>query len=126
MEGRLPKIALHGELSTGHCDRGVPKKLFKDSLKKTFGTCHIDYHQWSTLAADRQAWRHTVHQVVSTFEESRRANPREKRRRRKIRGSSAAIPDQAFNCSCCDRTCLSRIGLVSHQHACSRRVQRLS
>ena len=31
---RLPKIVLYGELSTGHRDRGAPKKRYKDSLKK--------------------------------------------------------------------------------------------
>ena len=28
---------------------GVSKKWFKDYLKKSFGACHINYHQWSTL-----------------------------------------------------------------------------
>ena len=41
------------------------------------------------LAADR-----ALHQVVSTFEVSYRANLREKRHRRKIQGASAATPDQ--------------------------------
>ena len=120
LEGhRLLKIALYGELSTGHCDGGVPKKRYKDSLKKILGSCHIDYHQWSTFAVDRQLWRRTVHHV-STLENSRWANLKEKRRRRKIRGASTAILDQTFNCSRCSRTCQSRIDLVSHQRACSR------
>ena len=122
-DNRLPKIALYGELSTGHRDRGAPKKRYKDSLKKSLDACHIDHRQWSTLAADRQDWRHTVHQAVSTFEDSRRDNLKEKRRRRKDREASAAVPDQTFDCSRCGRTCLSRIGLVSHQRACSRRGQ---
>jgi len=125
-EHRLPKIALYGELSTGHRDRGAPKKRYKDSLKKSLGACHIDHRQWSTLAADRQAWRHTVHQAVSSFEDSRRSNLKEKRRMKKDREASAAVPDQTFDCSRCGRTCLSRIGLVSHQRACSRRGQPLS
>ena len=121
---RLPKIALYGELSTGRCDRGAPKKRCKDSLNKTLGTCHIDHYQWSTIAADRQALCRTVHQVVSTFEDSRRANLRENAAgRRKIQAASVAIPDQTFNCIRCCRTCRSRIGLVSHQHAFNRRVQ---
>ena len=34
MEGhRLPKIALYGELSSGHHNRGAPKKRYKDTLK---------------------------------------------------------------------------------------------
>ena len=118
---RLPKIALYGKLSTGYRDRGAPKKRFKDSLKKTLGTCYIDHYQWSTFANDRRAWRYAVYQVVFTFEDSRRANLWEKRRRRMIQGALTAIPDQTFDCSHCSRTCLSRIGLVSHQHACSRR-----
>ena len=43
--------------------------------------------------------------------------------RKKIQGTSAAIPYQTFNCSCCSRICLPHIGLVSYQHACRRREQ---
>ena len=53
---RLPKIVLYNELSTGHRDRGAPKKRFKDPLKKYLPACHIDHRQWSALAADREAW----------------------------------------------------------------------
>ena len=37
----LPKIALYGELSTGHCNRGALKKHYKNSLKKTLSTCQL-------------------------------------------------------------------------------------
>ena len=122
---RLPKMALYGELPTGHRNRGAPKKRYKDSLKESLSACHIDHLHWSTLAADRTAWRHTVHQAVSSFENSRRENLREKRHRRKMRAASAAttVPDQTLDCSRCGRTCLSRIGLNSHQRACIRRGQ---
>jgi len=122
---RLPKKTLYGELSSGHRDRGAPKKRYKDSLKKSLGVCHIDCSQWSALAADRAAWRYTVHQAVSSFEASRKEDLREKRRRRKIRAASAATsePGQTFDCSHCGRTCLSHIGLVSHQRACNWRGQ---
>lgn len=93
----MPKIALYGELSTGYRDRGAPKKQYKDSLKKSLGACNIDLCQWLTLAADRQAWRHTTDQAVSSFEDSRRANLKEKRSRRKDRDASAAVPDQTFD-----------------------------
>ena len=66
---RLPKIALYGELFTGHRNRGAPKKRYKDFLKKSLGACHIDHRQWSTLAADRVTWRHIIHQAVSSFED---------------------------------------------------------
>ena len=49
----LLKIAQYGKLSRDYRDRGAPKKLFKDPLKKNHGTCHIDHYLWSTLAADR-------------------------------------------------------------------------
>jgi len=86
---------------------------------------YIDCSQWSALAADRAAWRYTVHQAVSSFETSRKEDLREKRRRRKIRAASAATsePGQTLDCSHCGRTCLSHIGLVSHQRACNRRGQ---
>ena len=114
---RLPKITLYGKLSSGHRDRGAPKKRYKDSLRMSLGVCHIDCSQWSALAADRAAWRYTVHQAVSSFEASRKEDLREKRYRRKIRAASAATsePGQTFDCRNCGRTCLSRIGLVSHQ-----------
>ena len=121
---RLPKIALCGELSTGHRNRGAPKKRYKDSLKKSLGACHINHSQWSTLAADRVTWRHIIHQAVSFFEDSRKNNLKEKRRRRKnIEASTTTVPGVTFDCSRCGRTCLSRIGLVSHERACSRRGQ---
>ena len=44
-DDRLPKIVMFGELSTGHRERGAPKKRFKDSLKKLLTTCNIDHRQ---------------------------------------------------------------------------------
>ena len=67
---RLPKVVLYGELSTGHRDRGAPKKRFKDCLKKSLNVCHIDCQQWSDMAPDRDAWRHAVHKAASQFEVS--------------------------------------------------------
>ncbi|GFO10738.1 hypothetical protein PoB_003724300 [Plakobranchus ocellatus] len=54
---RLPKIALYGEIRSGHRYRGAPKKRYKDCLKKTFTACNIDHQNWSDYAADRSAWR---------------------------------------------------------------------
>ncbi|KAI8484505.1 hypothetical protein Bbelb_377760 [Branchiostoma belcheri] len=118
---RLPKIVLYGELSTGHRNRGAPKKRFKDCLKKSLSSCNIDHSQWSALATDRAAWRHTVHDSVSAFERRRRTALEEKRSKRKNRTVTAPTPDSSLTCSHCGRVCRSRIGLVSHQRACSRR-----
>uniref|UniRef100_K7EZV3 Reverse transcriptase domain-containing protein n=1 Tax=Pelodiscus sinensis TaxID=13735 RepID=K7EZV3_PELSI len=70
---RLPKIVLYGELSSGYRDIGAPRKRYKDSLKKSLTACCIDHRQWATQAADRNSWRHTVHQATSFFEDTRRA-----------------------------------------------------
>lgn len=75
----LPKIVMFSELSTGHRERGAPKKRFKDSLKKSLSTCNIDHKQWSDLAADRNTWRHTIHHATAPFEEDRRAALKDKR-----------------------------------------------
>ena len=114
---RLPKIALYGELSSGHRNIGAPKKWYKKAL----GACDIDHHQWTTLAADRDTWRQTIHQAVSSVEENRMDSLKEKRHRRKTRVASVSIPDQTFTCNHCNRTCLSRIGFISHERACRRR-----
>ena len=118
---RLPKIVMFGELSTGHRERGAPKKRFKDSPKKSLTTCNIDHRQWSDFAADRVAWRHTIHQAAAQFEVDRKNSLKDKRQRRKACVASTTTPDISFPCSYCSRPCLSRIGLVGHERACSRR-----
>ena len=119
---RLPKIVLYGELSSGHRNIGGPKKKYKDCLKKSLRACHIDLDQWSTLASNRETWRHTVTGAVSAFERNRRAVKEEKRRKRKNRNATQAQqPEQSFPCSSCGRACRSKAGLTSHQRACSRR-----
>ena len=117
----LPKMILYGELSTGHLDRGGPKKRYKNFLKKLLSTCHIDHSQWSTLAADRGTWRHIIHQAAFSFEDYCRINLKEKRCRRKNCDASTIVLDIIFICSRCGGTCLSRISLLSHERACSRR-----
>ena len=84
----LPKIIMFGELSTGHHERGAPKKRFKDSLKKLLTTCNIDHKQWSDLAPDHVAWHHTIHQAAAQFEVDRRNSRKDKRQRRKARAAS--------------------------------------
>ncbi|XP_069776220.1 uncharacterized protein [Narcine bancroftii] len=110
----LPKIVLYGELSTGHRDRGAPKKRHKDCLKKSLGACHNDHRQWADIASNGASWRLTVWRAATSFEEDRRAHLTDKRQRRKN-----PTPNQPI--FPCNGACLSRIGLVSHQRACSRR-----
>ena len=116
----LPKIVMFGELSSGHRERGAPKKRFKDSLKKSLTACNIDHRQWSDLAADRVAWRYTILQAAAQFEVDRKNSFKEKRQRRRACAASTITPNISFLRSHCSRPCLSRIGLVSHERACSR------
>ncbi|GFO13982.1 hypothetical protein PoB_004048700 [Plakobranchus ocellatus] len=118
---RLPKIALYGEIRSGHRYRGAPKKRYKDCLKKTFTACNIDYQNWSDYAADRSAWRLISSKGVTLFEETRRDTIKDKRSRRKARAASAVSPDPAFSCRLCSRACRSRIGLFSHERSCRQR-----
>ena len=118
---RLPKIALYGELSTGFRERGAPKKRYKDCLKKSLTTCHVDHQTWSDVAADRCAWRLTISKAVTQFEETRRDSLKDKRLGRKARAASDAPPDANYICRRCSRACRSRIGLVSHERSCRRR-----
>lgn len=117
---RLPKIALYGELASGHRDRGAPKKRYKDTLRKSLKACNINQNEWSTLAQDRGIWRHTITSASSSFESTRRASLEEKRQRRKTRAATTPNPDTTFPCCHCNRPCRSRIGLVSHERACRR------
>ena len=117
----LPKIVMYGELSTGHRERGAPKKRFKDSLKKSLTTYNIDNRQWSDPAVDRVACRHTIHQAAAQFKVDRKNSLKDKRQRRKACAASTTTPDISFPCSHCSQPCPSRIGLVSHERACSRR-----
>ena len=91
----LPKIALYGDLSSGHRDKEEPRKGFKDFLETTLGTCS-GRHLLLTVR------RFTVNQLIFTFEDSCKANIREKHRMKKIRETSAA--DKTSYCSRRDRT----------------------
>ena len=99
----------------GHCDKGAPRKRYKDTLNRSFITCNIDYHQWTIQAANRTNWQHTVYQATTSFDVKRRANKEDKRKRRKKRDPSEINTGRIVTCSRCGKTCLSQIGLISHQ-----------
>ena len=120
-DNRFPKLTLYGELSRGHRVRGAPRKRFKDSLKKSLACASIDHNHWSDLAADRKLWRNAIHEGASNFETNRKALVKDKRQRRKARISSNTLPDTIFPCRLCSRSCLSRIGLLSHERSCIKK-----
>ena len=119
---RLPKMALFGELRTGQRNRGAPKKRFKDCLRKSLTIGNIDHETWAAQAADRGAWRQSIHEAVNSFERSRVQRAKDKRQRRKDATNQTDNPG-TYICESCRRSCRSRIGLISHQRACNRRGQ---
>ena len=118
---RLPKIILYGELSSGLRNKGAPKKRYKDTLKKSLGACNISHLEWTTLAEDGGAWRRTISKAASSFESSRMSAIEAKRQRRKNNAATTPNPDETFTCCHCNRTCRSRVGLISHERACRKR-----
>ena len=89
---RLPKFAVYGELCSGHCDRGTPKKRYP--LKKFLG----DYdHQRSSMAADRDAWRGTAYSAVPSFEDSRTVNSKDKHHGGKTWEAQQPYPTSPLN-----------------------------
>ena len=96
--------------------------MYKDCLKKSLMACNIDHNNWTETAKDRAAWRYNVKESVTSFETSRREDIKKKRQLRKQKVNEPPAPtDQCFKCKYCKRSCRSRIGLVSHECACSRR-----
>ena len=116
---RLPNITFFGELASGFRDDGGQHKRYKDTLKKGLISSGIDHENWETTSRDRDSWRLQIKEATQLFETNRTARLEEKRHRRK---NPDKILDQtkSYPCSRCGRVCLSRIGLISHQRACTR------
>jgi len=109
---RLPKVILYGELSTGHRDKGAPQKIYKDTLKRSLG-CN--------------SATSIIPSVDNTSIQSKELaipspNMEDKRRRRINRDRSEINTGQIVTCSRCGKACLSRIGFISRQRVCTRRV----
>ena len=117
---RLPKIALYGELSTGRRNVGTPKKRYKDLLKSSFSNFGINNTEWPKLASDRDAWKAAINAGAIAFNEKNILTAMEKRKDRKSK--TASCPNVAFSCVKCGRVCASRIGLISHQKACAKKL----
>ncbi|KAJ7422209.1 hypothetical protein WISP_38713 [Willisornis vidua] len=110
----LPEIVLCDEITTGCHKRWAPKRRYKDSLKQYLSLDHIDSHQCSTLASNRDTWRDTIHSTAASVANTYRISFEEKRQCRKNR-SSPISPKETFCSAFCDRICLSHIGRFSHQ-----------
>ena len=106
------------ELQEGKRDRDVPRKRYKDQLKRQLAQAGISHQSWQQKASDRDSWSSSVRKASCKFKAERHKAAKEKRRRQKERAASLPSSSQTFVCPKCGRGCASRIGLYSHQRAC--------
>ena len=115
---RIPKALLYGQLKDCGRHAGRPRLRYKDNLKHNLKICKMNMKTWEADATNRPSWRSECRVAVEEFEKNRTAAAKEKRAARK---AGVPLPNAAFACSKCDKTCLSRSGLLSHERRHARR-----
>ena len=121
-DSRLPKQMLYGELTTGRRSAGGQRKRHKDHMKVVLKKFDIDPSRLESSSTDRNAWRSQCYSGAMICEQKRNDKMRRRRELRHQRNNQIVTPeDGGFPCPICDRICLSRIGLQSHQRAHERR-----
>ena len=117
-DDRIPKQLLYGELKLAKRPQFKPKKRFKDSLKDSLSKTGISWIGWENHAKDRAGWRRKIHNGVNAFEDSRVNHAKLKRAARKGDMNVLATSNYSFfPCPSCDKLCLSKAGLKSHQRS---------
>ncbi|KAI8519108.1 hypothetical protein Bbelb_023650 [Branchiostoma belcheri] len=108
---RLPRHILYGELTNGSRSVGGQHKRYKDNLKSNLKKCGLQPHRLEEAAAERSRWRQECATGIITYTAEYNRLREERRQRRHQPPSSTG----EHACDVCGRTCLSRIGLVSHR-----------
>ena len=67
----MPKAVFYGQLCSGKCNRGAPRKRLKDQLKRQLALAGIDHKIWEQDAADRDGWRSDIKKASHRFEVDR-------------------------------------------------------
>ena len=116
----LPKQVLYGELVQGQRLKGGQKKRYRNFLKVTLKKWHINPKELEPLARDRFIWRQTSQLGLDKLEQGRRFHRELTRRRLNERAAQPRMVLDSLVCHVCQRTCQSRIGLVSHQQMHNR------
>ena len=121
---RLPKKVLYGQLSTGTRTVGRPKLRYKDVCKRSLNDFHINADNYEDIAEDRIQWRNAVWEGMRmcSADRDQQEQLRRERRHQSVAAAAARAPavEGGFVCGLCQRVCLSRIGLCSHERACRR------
>lgn len=113
---RMPKQLLYGELTKGKRNQGRPRKRYKDAIKVNLPLAEIAAKDLEKNAQERATWRAAVRRASVGADAGYRDRMnirREKRHNPPAHGTSSV-----FQCPRCNRECLSRIGLLSHERAC--------
>ena len=68
-ESRIPRQLYYGELASGSCKKGYPKKSYKDNLKSYIKWAEIQPTQFESSASNRSNWQALVRQGSNNFKE---------------------------------------------------------
>ena len=75
---RMPKAVFFSELQEGECDRGAPRKHYKDQLKRQLAQVGISHQSWQQEALDQDSWHSSVRKASCDFEAERHEAAKEK------------------------------------------------
>ena len=74
----VPKAVFFSELQEGECDRGAPRKHYKDQLKRQLAQVGISHQSWQQEALDQDSWHSSVRKASCDFEAERHEAAKEK------------------------------------------------
>ena len=75
---RMPKAVFFSELREGKRDGGIPRKHYKDQLKRQLAQVGISHQSWQQEASDRDSWCSSVRKASCEFEAERHKAAKEK------------------------------------------------
>ena len=99
----MPKAVFFSELQEGKRDRDVPRKRYKDQLKRQLAQAGISHQSWQQEASDRDSWRSSVRKASREFEAERQEAAKEKRRKQEELAAFLSSSTQTFVCPKCGR-----------------------
>ena len=112
----MPKALLFGQLEKGKRSVGRPRLRYKDTDKYNLKERGICPDVWEKTAQVRTRWRAVYSEGVSTFEEKRTTNLKDRRMEQKAESAFEATTGLHV-CAKCNRVCRSRIRLISRERS---------
>ena len=119
-DDRLPKSILYGQTAIGRRNVSHLRLRYLDCTKRHLKVAKIDVNSWEALATYRLLWQVAVRDGTIAAEVTCLADAEVARQRRHAACTTANIRPLPFACRHCGRSIAARIGLSSHERACSR------